>query len=69
LALVLGVWTGTSKTFEVVYVLFWYLGPMNQVLELDYLGLHAQNNWPIYLVLSAILCLLALSGRQRQLKG
>jgi ABC-type transport system involved in multi-copper enzyme maturation permease subunit len=69
LALMLGVWTTTSKTFEVVYVLFWYLGPMNQVLELDYLGLHTQNNWLIYLVLSTFLFLLALAGRQRQLTG
>ena len=68
LALTLGVWTGSSKAFEVVYVLFWYLGLLNKVAELDYLGLHAAN-WPTYALLSAGLVLLALLGRQRQLRG
>lgn len=27
--LALGVWSGTSKPFEVVYVTLWYLGPLN----------------------------------------
>jgi ABC-type transport system involved in multi-copper enzyme maturation permease subunit len=69
LALMLGVWTGTSKTFEVVYVLFWYLGLLNKVLELDYLGLHTPDNWLVYLVLSILLFFLTLVGRQRQLKS
>jgi hypothetical protein len=68
LALTLGVWTGSSKAFEVVYVLFWYLGLLNKVAELDYLGLHT-TNWPTYALLSAGLVLLALLGRQRQLRG
>ena len=69
LALALGVWTGTSKAFEVVYAVFWYLGVLNDVLELDYAGLRASGNWPVYLLLSAFLFLLALLGRQRQLRG
>ncbi|MFZ6030638.1 MAG: hypothetical protein ACOYYS_23270 [Chloroflexota bacterium] len=69
LALALGGWTGSSKAFEVVYVVFWYLGLLNKVLELDYLGLHTSNNWPVYLLLSLALFSLALLGRQRQLKS
>jgi hypothetical protein len=69
LALALGVWTGSSKAFEVVYVVFWYLGLLNKVLELDYLGLHTPQNWPTYLLLSLALFALALLGRQRQLKS
>lgn len=69
LALVLGVWTGSSKAFEVVYVLFWYLGLLNKVPELDYLGLNTSASWPAYLLLSLALFLLALLGRQRQLKN
>ncbi|PKN93603.1 MAG: hypothetical protein CVU44_09660 [Chloroflexi bacterium HGW-Chloroflexi-6] len=69
LALALGVWTGSSKAFEVVYVVFWYLGLLNKVLELDYLGLHTPQNWPVYLLLSLALFALALLGRQRQLKS
>jgi hypothetical protein len=69
LALALGVWTGASKAFEVVYAVFWYLGVLNDVLELDYAGLHASGNWPIYLALSVLLLAAALLGRQRQIRG
>lgn len=68
LALMLGVWTGSRKAFEVVYVLFWYLGPLNKVLELDYLGIHTADSWQIYFVLSIVLSVLAVIGRKRQLQ-
>jgi hypothetical protein len=51
-ALALGIWSGGSKLFEVVYLLLWTLGPMNQMmavlgfplvadqfLAFDYIGL------------------------------
>jgi hypothetical protein len=69
LALALGVWTGSSKAFEVLYALFWYLGPLNKVLELDYVGVHTNDYWAIYLLLSIILVLLALIGRARQIQA
>lgn len=69
LALTLGVWTGNSKAFEVLYALFWYLGPLNKVLELDYVGVHTTNYWTVYLFLSVILVLLALIGRGRQIQA
>lgn len=31
-ALALGIWSGGSKVFEVVYLLLWTLGPMNQIM-------------------------------------
>lgn len=68
LALALGVWTGSSKAFEVVYAVFWYLGVLNDVLELDYAGLHASGHWPIYLALSLVLFAFAFWGRKRQLQ-
>ncbi len=67
LALALGVWSGASKAFEVVYAVFWYLGVLNDVLELDYSGLHASGNWPLYLALSIFLLAAALLGRQKQI--
>lgn len=36
LALTLGVWSGTSKPFEVVYTIWWYLGPLHHVPGLDF---------------------------------
>jgi ABC-type transport system involved in multi-copper enzyme maturation permease subunit len=67
LALMLGVWTASSKTFEIVYVVWWYAGSLNKLLAMDYLGVHTNTYWLSYLLLSAVLILLAFMGRRRQL--
>jgi hypothetical protein len=69
LALAFGVWTEGSKAFEVIYVLFWYLGLLNKVPELDYIGLHTSEYWLVYFLLSILLITFAVLGRQRQLRG
>ena len=38
LALALGVWSGGSRLFEAVYTAWWYVGPLNAVLALDFTG-------------------------------
>ncbi len=63
LALMLGVWTGSSKAFEIIYVLWWYMGPVNKFLALDY----TRTDWRVYLPLSLLLMILAVAGRGRQL--
>jgi hypothetical protein len=73
LALVLGIWSGGSKLFEVVYVLWWYAGPMNRVAFLDYMG--ATNDAvamgvPLYCLAFTFLLLgLMVVGRRRQIKA
>jgi len=71
LALALGVWGGSSKTFEVIYFLLWYAGPINQVPALDYMGATAEavaTRMPLlYLALTLLLLGLAFAGRQRQI--
>ncbi len=74
LALCLGVWGNTSKLFEVVYPILWYLGPFNresQLAVLDFLGIHAQasvNTSPlIFTGFVAILLILIVVGRRRQM--
>ncbi len=69
LALGLGVISGSSKTFEVIYAFFWYLGVMNDVSELDFSGLHNSGNSLIYLILSILLLGFALYGRHKQICG
>jgi hypothetical protein len=73
LALALGVWSGTSKLFEVIYLVIWYIGPMNHVSTLDYLGAtktgSAEGMPLIYLGLTALLAVTAVAGRKRQLAG
>jgi hypothetical protein len=68
LALASGVWTSSHKVFEVVYVSIWYLGPMNKVHALDYLGAHGGGNVGFYLPFSIALLFFAFAGRARQLQ-
>lgn len=69
LALALGVWSGGSKLFEALYLLLWYIGPMNRMPTLDYLGATGQNRPLAWLAATAILSVAAVAGRKRQLRG
>jgi len=70
LALALGTWSGSSRAFEVVYTLLWYIGPINRVPALDYMGVTPQamsGRIPLhYLGASGVLLVLALLGRWQQ---
>jgi hypothetical protein len=70
LALVLGAWTGSGKTFEGFYAAIWYIGPANQLAALDFMGATDKSvvaGVPFfYLALTAILMGLAVVGRKRQ---
>jgi hypothetical protein len=67
LALALGVWTGGSKAFEIVYLLLWYIGPLNQTPGLDYMGIGAENLAARFSLLALGLAVAALLGRRRQI--
>jgi hypothetical protein len=72
LALCVGVWTGSKRTFEIVYLVLWYAGPVGgHVAALDYMGLSAAApamGLPfVYALATAVLLGLALIGRRRQL--
>jgi len=72
LALALGVWSGTSKLFEVVYMLLWYAGPVNRIESLDFMG--SSPSLPlsrvlVYGLLTILLFALAAVGRRRQIVG
>ncbi|HKI00933.1 MAG TPA: hypothetical protein VKK31_03035 [Thermoanaerobaculia bacterium] len=71
LALTLGVWSGSSKLFEIIFLVFWYLGPMQRVPALDYVGAvpaAVKAGMPLaYLAATALLMAAAVAGRKRQL--
>jgi hypothetical protein len=71
LAFALGAWSGSSKLFEVVYMLWWYIGPINQLEALDFMGASA-NLQPgrvlVYGLVTVALFVLAILGRKRQIK-
>ncbi|HVG06618.1 MAG TPA: hypothetical protein VNM67_02865 [Thermoanaerobaculia bacterium] len=67
LALALGVWSGSSKLFEAVYLFLWYIGPMNRTPELDYLGATDRGQPLLWLAAAALLAAAAAAGRRWQL--
>jgi hypothetical protein len=72
LALALGVWTGSAKFFEVLYLFLWYVGPMHHVALFDYTGVSAPRTaalWLAYAAATVALMALAWIGRSRQVRG
>jgi len=68
LALAAGVWSGTSKLFEILYMLIWYLGPMNKIMALDYIGSHGNGRPEFFIPFSIALIVIAFIGRARQIR-
>ena len=72
LALVLGVWSGSSKLFEIIYTLLWYIGPMHATLQLDFMssapGTAATRVPVFYFALTVAIAGVAVLGRKRQLQ-
>lgn len=70
MALALGVWSGSSKLFEVLYLLLWYLGPANRLGAIDFIGamgpLLPPNTPRLFCFVTVTLALLAVLGRKRQ---
>jgi hypothetical protein len=72
LALCLGVWTNSSKLFEFIYTMLWYLGPINRTEILDFMGSLPESVetgvWQIFLVFSLILLGFSFLGRNWQIQ-
>lgn len=72
-ALALGVWSGSSKPFEILYTLLWYVGPLHATAQLDFMASAQQTVFTriplFYLVLAIGMGLLAIVGRKRQLQS
>lgn len=68
LALAAGVWSRSNKLFEVLYIFIWYLGPVNQLLGLDYIGAQGSGSPEFFIPLTLLLIALAIWGRMRQIR-
>jgi hypothetical protein len=69
LALATGVWSRTSKLFEIVYMTIWYVGPIEGLGILDYLGANSNGNIGFFIPLSIALIVVAFIARARQLQN
>jgi hypothetical protein len=72
LALALGTWSGSSKPFEALYTVLWYVGPMNGLAVLDFMGALPEStaagaHWT-FLGATVVLVVLAALGRWRQVR-
>jgi hypothetical protein len=73
LALALGVWSGTSRFFEGLYTALWYMGPLQPVPWIDFMGVSdaAIALWTpvVFAFVTVALLAAAFLGRRRQLRG
>jgi hypothetical protein len=72
LAVALGIWSGNGKLFQMVFMLMWYLGPLNKWGVMDFMGASQESLdrglFLYYLLATIILLMLAVIGRVRQVK-
>jgi hypothetical protein len=73
LALAMGIWSGTGKLFEAVYVVWWYIGPLHHDRSLDFMFTSPGSfSWGVlrfYLLAAFLLFGIALVGRRRQIQA
>jgi hypothetical protein len=68
MALALGVWSGSSKAFEALYTVWWYIGPAHQSPGFDFMGTTpASQSTTLYLLIAAALLATAYWGRRIRL--
>ena len=72
-AIMSGTLSHSSKLFEFLYVLIWYIGPINQVPWLDYLGAVPSaiemNIWAIFLAISAFFTLISFIAKKHDIQN
>lgn len=73
LALAAGAWSGSSRLFEALYVVLWYVGPLNGVPFLDFMGATGEalafGAPHRFLLAGVLLAALAWLGRGRRLRA
>jgi hypothetical protein len=72
LALTLGIWTGTSRSFEAIYTCLWYAGPLQPIPVIDFMGASPASirlGMPFFfLAATGLLLVLAVAGRNKQVR-
>ncbi len=68
-ALALGIWTGSSKAFEAIFTVWWYVGPAHQIPGLDFMATTPASSSPLRYAVAAAVLLAAAYWRRRQSLG
>jgi hypothetical protein len=70
MALAMGIWSGSSKLFEGLYMILWYVGPVNNLPFLDITGTIVSSTHislpAAYLAVTVVFLALMALGRHRQ---
>ncbi|MBV9718254.1 MAG: hypothetical protein JOZ77_02980 [Candidatus Eremiobacteraeota bacterium] len=66
LALACGAISGTSRLFEIVYLVLWYVGPMNNVPDLDFTR---PSGVPMAMTATVVLAVVAFAMRRIRLRS
>jgi hypothetical protein len=70
MALAMGIWSGSSKLFEALYLILWYVGPVNGLPFLDLTGTIVSSMHiglpAAYLAVTVVFMALMVTGRHRQ---
>ncbi|MDQ1143867.1 hypothetical protein QE429_000694 [Bacillus sp. SORGH_AS 510] len=64
LGLTLGNFSKTRRLFEIIYLILWYLGPINSIPYFDFLGL--SNGYPLFYLGCSIVLLILLFIRNKR---
>lgn len=71
LAVSAGAWSGSSRLFEALYVVLWYIGPLNGVPQLDFMGVTGRafdvGASGVFLAAAVALVAAGWAGRSRRL--
>jgi hypothetical protein len=67
LALALGTLTGGRKTFEILYVVLWYVGPLNGARPVDFTGAAGGSTAPAFAAAALAALAIAAAARDRRL--
>lgn len=68
-ALAAGIWSGTRKFYETIFVLWWMMGPVQNAPYLDFIGIQDPTLTPIYLLLTVAFAIAAVVGRKKGVRG
>jgi hypothetical protein len=68
LAITSGVLTGSSKTFEVLYIVWMYLLTQN-IRTIDFMGMSNDSPWYFYIGLALLLLFITILVRKRQISN
>jgi hypothetical protein len=71
LALALGVWSGTNRLFEIIYLIWWYIAIQGEA-AIDFMGMTDEaiirGNPQTFFLLTIGLLLMAVYGRKRKIQ-